>query len=193
MLNKKTILLVLAIMLAACLSVAALAETPAETPADVAAADAAKAAVTEAQAAAEAAQAESAALNEALEAWNKAKTESRKLSILTSLKEELDSFVADGSLTQEQADLILKYYAEQLTLQPQNVTGFGRGSRGGRGGKGFGRGMNGGMDSGMDNNARNSDFGFGGRHGRFDNFAPSQPLNQTQAPAAPDTQSTDDI
>lgn len=191
MLNKKTILLVLAIMLAACLSVAALAENPAETPADAAAADAAKAAVTEAQAAAEAAQAESTALNEALEAWNKAKTESRKLSILTSLKEELDSFVADGSLTQEQADLILKYYAEQLTLQSQNGTGFGRGSRGV--GKGFGRGMNDGMDSGMDNNARNSDFGFGGRHGRFDNFAPAQPGNQSQAPAAPETQNTDDI
>ena len=193
MLNKKTILLVLAIMLAACLSVAALAETSAETPADAAAADAAKAAATEAQAAAEAAQTESTALNEALEAWNKAKAESRKLSILTSLKEELDSFVADGSLTQEQADLILKYYAEQLTLQQQNVTGFGRGSKGGRGGKGFGRGMNGGMESGMDNNARNSDFGFGGRHGRFDNFDPAQPWNQSQAPAAPETQNTDDI
>ena len=50
-----------------------------------------------------------------------------------------------------------------------------------------------GVDSGMDDNARNSDFGFGGRHGRFDNSAPSQPRNQSQAPAAPETQSTDDI
>ena len=113
--NKKPILIVLALMIAACLSVAALAESPAET-ADTAAADAAKAAADEAQAAADAAQTETNALNEALEAYSKAKAESRKLAILTSLKEELDSYVAAGTLTQEQADLILKYYAEQLTL-----------------------------------------------------------------------------
>ena len=189
MLNKKTILIVLSLMLAACLSVAALAETPVETPADTAAADAAKAAAAEAQAASEAAQAESDALNEALEAWNKAKAESRKLSILTSLKEELDKFVADGSLTREQADLILKYYAEQLTLQQQNSAGFGRGSKGGRGGRGFGRGMDGGTNTGMNNDTRNSNFGLGGRHGRFGNAVPSQ----SQAPAAPDARDTDDI
>lgn len=189
MLNKKTIMIVLALMLSVCLSVASLAESPAETPADTTAADAANAAVSEAQAASEAAQAESEALNEALEAWNKAKTESRKLSILTGLKEELDKFVADGSLTQEQADLILKYYAEQLALQQQNTPGFGRGSKGGRGGKGFGRGMDGGANAGTDNGARSSNFGLGGRHGRFRSAVPSQ----SQAPAAPDAQGTDDI
>ena len=124
--SKKSILIVLALMIAACLSVAALAEEPAEIAADTAAADAVKAAAEEAQAAADAAQAESTALTEALEAYSKAKAESRKLEVLTSLKEELDGYVADGALTQEQADLILKYYAEQLTLMQQNGTGFGR-------------------------------------------------------------------
>ena len=106
------------------------------------------------QTAGEASQTEATALNEALEAYGKAKSESRRLSILTGLKEELDGYVAAGSLTQEQADLILNYYAEQLTLQ-QNGAGFGRGSRmkndgtnganglGGKGGRG-GRGGHGG-------------------------------------------------
>ena len=85
--SKKPILIVLALMIAACLSVEALAEGPAAT-ADPAAADAAKAAADEAQAVADAAQAEATALNEALEAYSKAKAESRKLAILTSLKEE---------------------------------------------------------------------------------------------------------
>ena len=75
--SKKSILIVLALMIAACLSVAALAEEPAEIAAGTAAADAAKAAAEEAQAAADAAQAESTALTEALEAYSKAKAESR--------------------------------------------------------------------------------------------------------------------
>ena len=153
--NWKTTSLILALTLALMLGVTALAENPAAAPSDSPAADAAKSAMEEAQAAADAAQAEADALNEALEAYGKAKAESRKLAILTSLKEELDGFVAAGSLTQEQADLILQYYAEQLTLQ-QNGTGFGKGGRmrndgtessigrGGRGGRGrFGQQQNG--------------------------------------------------
>ena len=187
--SKKTILIVLALMIAACLSVAALAEGPAETAADTAAADAAKAAADEAQAAADAAQAEAAALNEALEAYGKAKAESRKLAILTSLKEELDGYVAAGTLTQEQADLILKYYAEQLTLQAQNGTGFGRGGKSGRGGRGFGNGQMNGTVPGNDVNGQN---GFRGRHGRFGNTVPAQPQSQAApaAPAAPADQDT---
>ena len=170
--NKKPILIVLALMIAACLSVAALAEGPAATSTDTAATD-------EAQAAADAAQAEATALNEALEAYSKAKAENRKLEILASLKEELDGYVAAGSLTQEQADLILKYYAEQLTLMQQNSTGFGRGGKGGRGSKGFGNGQMNGTTSGNDVNSQN---GFGGRHGRFEKTVP----DQSQTPAAPD-------
>ena len=171
---KKSILIVLALMIAACLSIAALAESPADTPADTAAEDAAKTAIEEAQAAADAAQTEATALNEALEAYGKAKAESRKLAALTSLKEELDSYVTAGTLTREQADLILKYYAEQLTLRQNGI-----GGKGGRGGKGFGRGLNNGMNPGTDTNGQNNDFG--GRHGRFSNPVPAQPQ-------APETQ-----
>jgi hypothetical protein len=145
--NMKITSLILALALALTAVVTSLAESTAETPSAASAAEAA-------QAAADAAQSEANALNEALEAYGKAKSESRRLSILTGLKEELDGYVAAGSLTQEQADLILNYYAEQLTLQ-QNGAGFGRGGRmkndgtnganglGGKGGRG-GRGGHGG-------------------------------------------------
>jgi len=182
--SKKTIMIVLALMLAACLSAAALAESPNETTA----ADAAKAAADAAQEAADAAQAESAALAEALEAYGKAKAEGRKLAILTSLKEELDGYVAAGSLTQEQADLILNYYAEQLALAAQNGNGFGRDSKGGRGTNGFVNGPAGRMNPGSSFNGRNNVNGqndFGGRHGRFNNTVPTQPSAQ-EAPAAPE-------
>ena len=171
--NWKLTSLILALVFALALGVTALAESPAETPADSTAADAAKSAIEEAQAAADAAQAESTALNEALEAYDKAKSESRKLAILTSLKEELDSYVAAGSLTQEQADLILKYYAEQLTLQ-QNGTGCGKGGR-------------------MKNGNVNGFGGKGGRGGRGGRGRFGQPQNGTQrntvpeATAAPET------
>lgn len=184
--SKKSILIVLALMIAACLSVAALAEEPAEIAADTAAADAVKAAAEEAQAAADAAQAESTALTEALEAYSKAKAESRKLEVLTSLKEELDGYVADGALTQVQADLILKYYAEQLTLMQQNGTGFGRGGRGGHGGKGFGKDR---MDDSFSGSGLNGRNGFGGKQGRFGTTVPAQ----QQAPAAPADQDTSGI
>ena len=177
--SKKNILIVLALMLAACLSVAALAESTTDSAAEGAAKSAleeAQAAADAAKAEAEAAQTESTALNEALEAYVKAKSENRRLELLTSLKEELDSYVAAGTLTQEQSDLILKYYAEQLTLQ-QNGSGFGRNGRGGRGGKMPGQGMNPG--AGTDDQSN----GFGGRHGRFGSTMPGQ--QQSQAPEAP--------
>ena len=174
--NWKLTSLILALVLALALGVTALAESPAETPADSTASDAAKSAIEEAQTAADAAQAESTALNEALEAYGKAKSESRKLAILTSLKEELDGYVAAGSLTQEQADLILKYYAEQLANQ-QNVAGFGKGGRM--------KNRNNGLTNGQDNtNNLNSTGGKGGRggHGRF-----GQQQNGTQQNTVPGT------
>lgn len=194
--SKKTILIVLSLMLAACLSAVALAESTAETPAadTQTAADAAKSAADAAQAAADAASAENTALSEALEAYGKAKAETRKLAVLTSLKEELDSYVTAGTLTQEQADLILKYYAEQMTLQ-QNSMGFGHGGKGGRGSKGSGRGLTDGISGATPgNNISNQipGFGRGGRHGGFggnmQQQAPQQnPQEQApqQAPEAP--------
>ena len=84
-------------------------------------------------------------------------------------KEELDGYVTAGTLTREQDDLILKYYAEQMTLQ-QNGLGGGHGGRGGRG-NGFGGGKGG----------RNG-MGFGGgRDGRFG----QQPGTVQNAPADP--------
>ena len=130
---KRTILMILALMTAICLSIAAFAEDAAEAPAaETASADAAQASAD-------------------------------------ALKQELDSFVEAGKLTQEQADLILKYYTEQMTLQ-QNGLGGGHGGRGGRG-NGFGGGKGG----------RNG-MGFGGgRGGRFG----QQPGTVQNAPADP--------
>ena len=62
------------------------------------------------EAAADEAQAAAEALSEALTAWQNARAETRKQAILDSLKQELDACVTAGTLTQEQADLILKYY-----------------------------------------------------------------------------------
>ena len=131
---KRTILMILALMTAICLSIAAFAEAAAEAPAAE-------------TASADAAQASADALNEALTAYSNAKMESRKQESLDALKQELDSFVEAGKLTQEQADLILKYYTEQMTLQ-QNGLGGGRGNgfgggKGGRNGMGFGGGRGG--------------------------------------------------
>ena len=174
--NKKSILIVLALLLAACLSVTALAEGTSEAPADSTASDAAKSALDEAQAAADAAKAEDTALKEALEAYSKAKAESRKLKILSDLKEELDAYVAAGSLTQEQADLILKYYAEQLTAQKNGH--WGRGGRHGRGWKNYGRGWN---------------KGYGKKNGRYNRKTPAEPQSQAQVPEAPKDQGANDI
>lgn len=51
---------------------------------------------------------------EALEAYKALKKNAKAMKKLDALKEELDAYVADGKLTQEQADLVLKYYTEKL-------------------------------------------------------------------------------
>jgi len=189
--NWKITSLILALVLALTLGAGALAESTAETPVDNAAADAAKSALEEAQASADAAQTEATALNEALEAYGKARTEKRKLDILTSLKEDLDSYVAAGNLTQEQADLIFKYYSEQMALQ-QNGFGFGKGGRMKNGNNGL---MNG-QDSQNNLNGQNGLNGQGGKggrggHGRFNNL---NGMQQNAAPTAvPDAAATPDV
>ena len=52
-------------------------------------------------------------LEEVLAAY-KALKGSNRMKSLDSLKQELTTYVTDGKLTQEQADLILKYYMEQF-------------------------------------------------------------------------------
>ena len=87
------------------------------------------------------------ALQEALEAYRSAKQSNRE----KDLQSELDAFVANGSLTQEQADLIMKYYQDQQALRngvcpncgyqfPNNSGKAGRSGFGGFGGqRGAGR------------------------------------------------------
>ena len=106
--------------------------------------------------------------------------------MLNKLKEELDGYVASGKLTQEQEDLILKYYAEQMALG-QNVPGFRQGGRGMRGGFGQGRGMgNGRNGSGQGQGTRQGRPGKGGRGGFFGSMpaAPDAQAQQAPDPAA---------
>ena len=176
--NMKITSLILALALALTAVVTSLAENTAETPSAASAAEAA-------QAAADAAQSEANALNEALEAYGKAKSESRRLEILTGLKEELDGFVAAGSLTQEQADLILRYYAEQLVLR-QDGAGSGKGGRmhgSGRNGAGFGKGGR----TWSGNPAGTAGQGSRGGRGRT-----ARPQDGTQQDTVPDTSAAPD-
>ena len=99
---KKCGALALAALLAFSLCAAALAEG-ADVPAEAG----------ETPAASENTQAQEDALKEALEAYQSLRSGTRKAIRLESLKKELDTFVASGKLTQEQADLILAYYTEQ--------------------------------------------------------------------------------
>ena len=99
---KKCGALALAALLAFSLCAAALAEG-ADVPAEAG----------ETPAASENTQAQEDALKEALEAYQSLRNGTRKAIRLESLKKELDTFVASGKLTQEQADLILAYYTEQ--------------------------------------------------------------------------------
>jgi hypothetical protein len=94
------------------------------------------------------------ALQEALQAYREARESARE----QELQNELNGYVADGKLTQEQADLIMNYYKERQSMrngtcpscgyQFQNGTN-GKGGHGGKGGR-----MNGGMN------------GMGGKGGR---------------------------
>ena len=107
-----------------------------------------------------------AALRDALDAYRAAKTSARQ----QALEDELNGYVESGSLTREQADLILNYYKEQQALRDGTCPNCGtqlpqNGGMGGRmkGGRGMNGGMNGGMGGrmkggrGMDNRQQNGD------------------------------------
>lgn len=186
---KKLSLMTLALLLALSLSAAAFAEETETAVAEAAPAATEEAAPAETEAApaetetaAADTQQDEKALYDALAAYAKAKAEARKQARLDSLKEELSGYVTAGILTQEEADLILNYYTEQMN---QTGNGFGRGGKGlpnsqrnpfGRNGQ-FGQNPQGG-------------FGMGGRHGQFNN-TPSVPdtvtgaTPNTTAPAVP--------
>lgn len=55
----------------------------------------------------------------AVDAYKALKKSAKAAKKLDALKEELDAFVADGRLTQEQADLVLKYYTEKLSAHSE--------------------------------------------------------------------------
>ena len=98
--KKMIVILSLALSLALC--VGALAEqTPTADPAE-----------TTAQVETAAEQDPTKAAVDAYKALKKSAKAEKKLA---ALKEELDAYVADGKLTQEQADLVLKYYTEKLS------------------------------------------------------------------------------
>jgi len=174
--TKKILSMLMALALVLSLGAFALAEGETDSTAGSAANTAAAEALKEAEE-------KSQALTDALTAYSTAKQEARKQARLTSLKEELDGYVAAGSLTQEQADLLLSYYAEQLA-QNNGSTGKGRGSRGMKNGMPNGQNNQSGTNShsapqsGM--NSQNS-FGRGGRHGGGRNI---------QVPTAPQTDGT---
>ena len=154
-------LMILAMLLALSLGLTALAEGTADPVPETPAAGTTN----------DEAQAEANALNEALTAYSNAKADSRKQAYLDSLKQELDAYVAAGKLTQDQADLIYKYYVEQMTLLGNSGKGFGRGGKGGRNGQ---------NNQGINQNG----FGKGGRHGRFGNtMAPADSASSDSIPS----------
>ena len=133
---KKMSLMVLALLLALSLGATAFAEeteaaateaVPAATEAAPAEAEAAPAATDTAAADTKS---EADALSNALAAYAKAKAEARKQARLDSLKEELNGYVTSGILTQEDADLILKYFTEQMTQTGFQNGQFGQNSKG---------------------------------------------------------------
>lgn len=181
-------LTIIAILLALCLGAAAFAEgtdTPAaETPA-------AETPAADASAIADEAQASADALKEALTAYANARADSRKQAVLDALKQDLDTYVVSGKLTQEQADLILKYYAEQQALQ-QN--GIGRGGKGMRNGQGMpqnnqGTQQNGRNGQGMQQNG----FGKNGRGNRFGNMPDGSGNSSTDANSSATPKGNPDI
>lgn len=96
--KKMIVILSLALSLALC--VGALAETPSAEP--TAPAEVETAAVQDPTKA-------------AVDAYKALKKSAKAEKKLAAIKEELDAYVADGKLTQEQADLVLKYYTEKLS------------------------------------------------------------------------------
>ena len=115
--------LILAALLAFGLWAGAVAEETSAPPAE-----AGETAAPQEDAAAEDTAAQAEALKEALEAWQNARGGSKKRVRPDTLKQELDSLVANGSLTQAQADLVLQYYTDrQVSRSNGSAAGQGRG------------------------------------------------------------------
>ena len=136
--KKSMFAISLALIMLLSLGVVAFAETPAATTASD----------TEATTA----DAEFTALQDALDAYRSAKRAKRT----ADLEAELKGYVESGSMTQEQADLILKYHNERQALRGDKHTcssnlsqNEGRGGRGHMHGKRTGTGTNMQMNGGF--------------------------------------------
>ena len=99
---------------------------------------------------------DAAALQEALKALNEARQSTHQ----ESLQAELDGYVEAGKLTQEQADVIMKYYQDQNALRNGTCPGCGYQFSDGqfKGGRGNGKGFGG--------NGNQNNKGFGGNGNR---------------------------
>jgi len=100
----------------------------------------------------------SAELQDAFKAYSDAKEAAQE----EDLKADLDSYVAAGKITQEQADLILNYYKEREAIQDGVCPNCGYEFQYARGGKG-------GRHMGMGGNFAGSDSSFGGKGNRSGN------------------------
>jgi hypothetical protein len=96
------------------------------------------------------------ALQEALQAYREARESARE----QELQNELNGYVADGKLTQEQADLIMNYYKERQSMRNGTCPSCGYQFQNGNDGRMNGRGGKGGRMGGMNG-------GFGGKGGRM--------------------------
>ncbi len=157
-------MILLALTLTLCLGTAAFAENAAEEPA---APETTESVVSEETA--DSTEAAAKALEDAMNAFKTARRSARNQKRMDEMKTELDSYVQAGTLTQEQADLILGYMADQQSQREAARTERQKMIEEGKSCHGMGRNGNGGRyqrDAGnFGNNGRNG-RGNNGRNGR---------------------------
>ena len=167
-------MVLLALTLTLCLGAAAFAENAAEEPA--------AAEKSETVETAKNAETADKALEDAMNAYKAAKRSAQNQKKMDALKSELDSYVQAGNLTQEQADLILSYTADQqsqkdaaraerqkLKEEKKNIQDQRKSQKdnGGRHQKGSGNSGNNGRNS-----RNNNSNGWKGRGNRMNNSFP---------------------
>ena len=119
------------------------------------------------------------ALEDAMNAFQTARRSARNQKRMDALKTELDSYVQAGTLTREQADLILSYTEDQQSQREAARTERQKMMEEGKACQGMGRNGNGGRhqrgDGNFGNNGRNG-RGNHGRNGRGNRMFNSFPM-----------------
>ncbi|MBQ7487797.1 MAG: hypothetical protein IJT77_09930 [Clostridia bacterium] len=185
--NVKSIwMALLAMTLVLCLGVAAIAESATETPATSENTEAAAEAGTTEESTDAADSTKDKALEEALQAYATAKRAARVQEKQDALKSELDAYVEAGTLTQEQADLILNYSAEQQSKKEaaraerknaeQNGQPNGNTKKGNRKQKGISNPNVNGMNGRNIQKGNGVQRGNGNQRGRGNNMFPNAPV-----------------